>query len=149
MKNCPGLTGAVFEIPAFRKTVDLGVSLLTETDEVTDAKLQQACKNAADAGDEDTIRAAKQSELDERMISGLPESNEGSMSIVGVCPACAGDAHAAATSGHKRKCFRAGGVINSTQVSGDCLGSSVLAVCVVDRSLAEHNDAKAPAEEQP
>eukprot|EP00451_Oxyrrhis_marina_P007365 CAMPEP_0204303762 /NCGR_PEP_ID=MMETSP0468-20130131/84071_1 /ASSEMBLY_ACC=CAM_ASM_000383 /TAXON_ID=2969 /ORGANISM="Oxyrrhis marina" /LENGTH=488 /DNA_ID=CAMNT_0051283081 /DNA_START=67 /DNA_END=1529 /DNA_ORIENTATION=+ len=93
MKNCPGLTGAVFEIPAFRKTVDLGVNLLADTDEVTDAKLQQACKDAADAGDEDTIRAAKQSELDQRTISGLPDTNTGAMSIVGLCPACAGDSH--------------------------------------------------------
>mmetsp|Transcript_92674 Transcript_92674/g.212253 ORF Transcript_92674/g.212253 Transcript_92674/m.212253 type:complete len:541 (-) Transcript_92674:45-1667(-) len=142
MKNCPGLTGAVFEIPAFRKTVDLGVNLLADTDEVTDAKLQQACKDAADAGDEDTIRAAKQSELDQRTISGLPDTNTGAMSIVGLCPACAGDSHGAAVTGHKRKCFRAGGVINSTEVSNDCLGANVLAVCVVDLSLADHNAAK-------
>eukprot|EP00451_Oxyrrhis_marina_P001345 CAMPEP_0204268708 /NCGR_PEP_ID=MMETSP0468-20130131/14080_1 /ASSEMBLY_ACC=CAM_ASM_000383 /TAXON_ID=2969 /ORGANISM="Oxyrrhis marina" /LENGTH=542 /DNA_ID=CAMNT_0051244001 /DNA_START=84 /DNA_END=1712 /DNA_ORIENTATION=- len=142
MKNCPGLTGAVFEIPAFRKTVELGVNLLMETDETTDGKMQQACKNAADAGDEDTIRAAKQSELDQRMISGLPETNTATMSILGLCPTCAGDTHAAASSGHKRKCFRTGGVINATAVSADCLGSSVLAVCVVDRSLAEHEAAK-------
>mmetsp|Transcript_57112 Transcript_57112/g.131501 ORF Transcript_57112/g.131501 Transcript_57112/m.131501 type:complete len:220 (+) Transcript_57112:1029-1688(+) len=142
MKNCPGLTGAVFEIPAFRKTVDLGVNLLADTDEATDAKLGQACKDAADAGDEDTIRAAKQSELDERTISGLPEANEGALSILGLCPTCVGADHGAAVTGHKRKCFRAGGVINSTEVSDDCLGSNVLAVCVVDRSLAEHNEAK-------
>mmetsp|Transcript_92657 Transcript_92657/g.212197 ORF Transcript_92657/g.212197 Transcript_92657/m.212197 type:complete len:541 (-) Transcript_92657:166-1788(-) len=142
MKNCPGLTGAVFEIPAFRKTVDLGVNLLADTDEATDAKLEQACKDAADAGDEDTIRAAKQSELDQRTISGLPETNTGAMSIVGLCPACVGDSHGAAVTGHKRKCFRAGGVINSTEVSNDCLGANVLAVCVVDLSLADHNAAK-------
>mmetsp|Transcript_92665 Transcript_92665/g.212225 ORF Transcript_92665/g.212225 Transcript_92665/m.212225 type:complete len:543 (-) Transcript_92665:45-1673(-) len=142
MKNCPGLTGAVFEIPAFRKTVDLGVNLLADTDEATDAKLEQACKDAADAGDEDTIRAAKQSELDQRTISGLPDTNTGAMSIVGLCPACAGDSHGAAVTGHKRKCFRAGGVINSTEVSNDCLGANVLAVCVVDLSLADHNAAK-------
>mmetsp|Transcript_14859 Transcript_14859/g.37634 ORF Transcript_14859/g.37634 Transcript_14859/m.37634 type:complete len:151 (-) Transcript_14859:67-519(-) len=142
MKNCPGLTGAVFEIPAFRKTVDLGVSLLSDTDEATDTKLEQACKDAADAGDEDTIRAAKQSELDQRTISGLPETNTEAMSIVGLCPACAGDTHSAAVTGHKRKCFRAGGVINSTEVSSDCLGANVVAVCVVDLSLADHNAAK-------
>mmetsp|Transcript_92677 Transcript_92677/g.212265 ORF Transcript_92677/g.212265 Transcript_92677/m.212265 type:complete len:543 (-) Transcript_92677:160-1788(-) len=145
MKNCPGLTGAVFEIPAFRKTVDLGVNLLGDTDEATDAKLEQACKDAADAGEEDTIRAAKQSELDQRTISGLPEKNEGAMSMIGLCPSCAGDPHGAAVTGHKRKCFRVGGVINATEVSTDCMGANVMAVCVVDLSLADHNAAKTTA----
>jgi len=145
MKNCPGLTGAVFEIPAFRKTVDLGVRLVLDSDEVTDSKLEQACKDAADAGEEDTVRAAKQSELDGRMISGLPETNDGSGPLLGLCPSCEGDVHGAAVSGHKRKCFRPGQAINSTSVSTDCTVANVLAACVVDLSLAEHDAAKTTA----
>jgi hypothetical protein len=142
MKNCPGLSGALFEIPKYRKTIDLGVSLLADSDEATDAKLQLACKNAADAGDEDSIRAAKQSELDQRVIADLPETNQGTLAILGLCPTCAGDPHAAAATGHKRRCFRPGAAINGTSVSTDCLPTNALALCVVDRSLAEHSAAQ-------
>jgi len=144
MRNCPGLSGAVFQIPTFRKMVDIGVKLMSDLDEVTDQMLQKACVDNAVAGEEDKTRAAKQSELDQRVISDLPETNTGDVPILGLCPTCEGAPHAAATSQHKRKCFRPGQGINSTVVSDDCLGNNVMVVCVADVSLEEHSAANTP-----
>mmetsp|Transcript_14208 Transcript_14208/g.31565 ORF Transcript_14208/g.31565 Transcript_14208/m.31565 type:complete len:550 (-) Transcript_14208:30-1679(-) len=147
MRKCPGLTGAVFEIPAFKLFANLGAQLLTAMDEDTDALMQAACKRAAAEGDKDSIRAATQPELDQRVVSGLPETNEVDFPLLGVCPACAGDAHGAASSGHKRKCFRPAAPINATGLSGDCLAKNIAVACLVDRSLAEHTAAKEEAAE--
>mmetsp|Transcript_92494 Transcript_92494/g.211744 ORF Transcript_92494/g.211744 Transcript_92494/m.211744 type:complete len:555 (-) Transcript_92494:33-1697(-) len=150
MKRCPGLSGAVFEIPHFKSVAKvLSVDITKDTDEQLDAKLMAACKEGLPEATRNDTRAASQGELRQRLVANLPEGNEEDMPLYGVCPGCQGEAYQGAVSGSYRRCFPpqakvAGGKGESKQ----CNDGFVLAVCVSDLSLGEHQETKAPAQEQ-
>eukprot|EP00451_Oxyrrhis_marina_P001433 CAMPEP_0204275526 /NCGR_PEP_ID=MMETSP0468-20130131/26156_1 /ASSEMBLY_ACC=CAM_ASM_000383 /TAXON_ID=2969 /ORGANISM="Oxyrrhis marina" /LENGTH=543 /DNA_ID=CAMNT_0051251883 /DNA_START=83 /DNA_END=1714 /DNA_ORIENTATION=+ len=138
MKNCPGLSGAVFQIPAFKEIGELGIRPKLDTDAEIDAKMAEICTTAGTAAGEE-YRPAQQSELTQRVVENLPETNPKDVPILGVCPNCNGTAYQGSVTGHHRKCFKAGAGINTTGLSHDCSQQNVAVVCVADYSLAEHN----------
>jgi len=147
LRLCPGLRTAVFTVPHFRLSVDVPIKLDTDDDAATDLKLQEACvRKAQDTADNSTIRAANHTELEQRLITGLPAKNTDQSSVMGRCPECAGKNYPAAMSQHLRKCFKEGSTIDKNGTAIDCGPTGhVLAVCVVDLSLADHVAAQTDA----
>uniref|UniRef100_A0A7S4GP02 Uncharacterized protein n=1 Tax=Oxyrrhis marina TaxID=2969 RepID=A0A7S4GP02_OXYMA len=151
MKRCPGLSGAVFEIPHFKSTAKvMSVDITKETDEELDAKLTAACKEGLPEETRNDTRAASQGELRQRLVANLPETNEENMPMYGICPGCRGAAYQGSVSGSFRRCFKPQAKIAGGKgESKDCNDGFVLAVCVSDLSLGEHQETKAPAQEKP
>mmetsp|Transcript_43309 Transcript_43309/g.114146 ORF Transcript_43309/g.114146 Transcript_43309/m.114146 type:complete len:543 (+) Transcript_43309:61-1689(+) len=147
LRLCPGLRTAVFTVPHFRLSVDVPIKLDTDDDDATDLKLQEACvRKAEGTEDNSTIRAANHTEIEQRLITGLPEKSTDQSSVMGRCPDCAGKNYPAAMSKHLRKCFKQGSTIDKNGTALDCGPTGhVLAICVVDLSLADHVAAQTDA----
>mmetsp|Transcript_98050 Transcript_98050/g.261804 ORF Transcript_98050/g.261804 Transcript_98050/m.261804 type:complete len:681 (+) Transcript_98050:103-2145(+) len=138
MKRCPGTIGAAFTIPEFQRTAMLTDFDVTSLDQKElDAKLTEACKAASPEHDKDDVRAATALELKGRLVDNLPHVNTESIPLYGTCPGCHGEQYAGAAAGRLRRCFKKDAKVCCKGESKDCNGGMALAVCVIDRSLAE------------
>mmetsp|Transcript_20855 Transcript_20855/g.51119 ORF Transcript_20855/g.51119 Transcript_20855/m.51119 type:complete len:546 (-) Transcript_20855:48-1685(-) len=145
MRLCPGLAAANFTIPHFSGFYDVELKLTQDDDNATDAKLLAGCQRMArDTDDANKVRAASHTEILERVINGLPMTNEGRIPVMGTCPNCEGKSYPGAQSKHLRNCFNQGVDLNKDGTTNACGPAvHVQAVCVVDLSLVDHVAASA------